>query len=182
VAASTEVAPHQDAQTRADDIRSRLESLIDNIEALPPLVMAAWENRDDRALGYEDWAAYIDAEYGTRMLKLDAATRQRWIKSLEQVGMSQRAIAVVVNVSQPTVQRALADSDGSARQMIAKANKTSPELKLWDDLRLANNKLLHVRAAIKSGTPVTNANVQKTLETTVNLIKEILNLGAQKEA
>jgi hypothetical protein len=146
--------------------------------------MQAWENRDDLALGHQDWAAYIQAEYGTGLLKLDKAVRRQWALALKEAGLSTREIAPVINASQATASRDARESNDSPRaspREIADA-ATSPEEKLWDDLRAVNNKLERVLEAIKGGTPVTSATVQDCLQITVGLVKEILNIGAEAEA
>ena len=95
------------ARRRAGEIRARLESLTENLEQIPAMVQAAYEQQDWQALGYESWTDYVHAEYGTQILRLSAAVRREWSQRLSDGGMSTRAIAPVVNASFKTVARDL---------------------------------------------------------------------------
>jgi hypothetical protein len=61
------VALRDDAQARADDIRTRLDSLTANINEIPVLIEAAYHAGDWRALGYPDWPAYVHGEWARRL-------------------------------------------------------------------------------------------------------------------
>src|SRR5437016_318820 len=98
------------AQTRAENIRTRLDSLTANINEIPVLIQEAYQAGDWQALGYPDWPAYVHEEYGTHIIKLDKAVRRKWARDLKAVGMSTREIAPVTNVSKATAARDAAAS------------------------------------------------------------------------
>jgi hypothetical protein len=95
------------AQLRAEDIRSRVETIADNFEALPVLIAEAFNDGDWQALGYESWETYVKAEFHTGIIRVNKAIRKAWVKELTAGGMTTREIAPVVNVDQSTVVRDL---------------------------------------------------------------------------
>lgn len=91
------------ARARASRIRQGIHNYLETLAE----ISAAYEARDWTTLGYEDWASYVDEEFGADRLRLPAEHRQKAIQELRLAGMSQRAIATVIGVSQKTVDRAL---------------------------------------------------------------------------
>lgn len=100
----TDNSTARDARSRA----SRIREGIHNYLATLALIAEAWEKGDWRALGYSNWESYVDAEYGADRLRLPIEHRQKAVEELRLLGMSQRAIAATVGVSQEQVRRDLA--------------------------------------------------------------------------
>lgn len=59
------------------------------------------------SLGYESWDAYTSTEFGATRLKLPREERQESVASLRESGLSIRAIASGLGISDQTVQRDL---------------------------------------------------------------------------
>lgn len=100
----------QVARARADRIRAGIHQYLETLAE----IALAWERRDWQVLGYPDWQAYVDGEFGADRLRLPAEHRHRAVAELRLSGMSQRAIGTVLGVDQATVQRDLARGDASA--------------------------------------------------------------------
>ena len=99
------------ARERADAIRGRIDDLAD----VPRLIATAYQAEDWRTLGYESWEDYVSEEFGTSLIKLNAAMRKQWTRTLKDAGMSTREIAPVTNVSQATVSRDSNESPKTAK-------------------------------------------------------------------
>lgn len=106
----TERSTEDAARARAERIRAGIHNYLETLAE----IALAWERRDWQVLGYADWPAYVDGEFGADRLRLPAEHRQRAVAELRLAGMSQRAIATAVGVDQATVQRDLARGDASA--------------------------------------------------------------------
>jgi hypothetical protein len=104
------------ANARANTIRQGLKDLHGTLTRLMEAAAEAWAERDWEALGYGSWQAYVDGEFTTK-LRLTADQRRQMVNYLHgDAAMSERAIAVLLGVSQPTVHRdaiTAADSDES---------------------------------------------------------------------
>src|SRR5215468_4478117 len=109
------VALRDDAQTRAENIRTRLESLTANFNEIPVLIEEAYRAKDWEALGYPDWPSYVHGQYDMHMIKLDKAVRRKWARDLKAVGLTTREIAPVTNVSKATAARDATASDEAAQ-------------------------------------------------------------------
>jgi hypothetical protein len=92
----------------ADEICTRLESIADNLEAIPALVVKAYQDGDWETLGYEDWETYVQRVYKTNLIRIDKATRKVWSRELTAAGMSSYEIAPVTGANHKTVQRDVA--------------------------------------------------------------------------
>lgn len=77
-------------------------------------IIAAYQDRDWSALGYESWDAYLDGEFSDQRLRLSREDRQETVAVFREAGMSTRAIASAVGVNQGTVVRDLASGDADA--------------------------------------------------------------------
>ncbi len=95
----------KEAKERAKQIKSKLGSIAEHIEAIPPLVAKAYEAQDWRLLRYNDWEAYVHGEYETHLLRINRAVRKDWTQQFKQIGMSTREIKAVTNVGVATVHR-----------------------------------------------------------------------------
>ena len=93
------------AERRAERIRLRLDTIADNYAAVMPMIRESIEKRDDVALGYASVGAYVADRFGGSLQRLGVEVRRAVVAELEAAGMSTRAIARVVGVSDMTVRR-----------------------------------------------------------------------------
>lgn len=93
------------AERRAERIRLRLDAIADNYQAVLPMIREAIEKRDDLALGYRSPGEYVADRFGGALSNLGIEVRREVVRELTQAGMSTRAIAPVVGVSDVTVLR-----------------------------------------------------------------------------
>lgn len=85
----------------SDEARSLTDRIKAGVAELLPLVKEAFERRADRALGYESWGAYCDAEL--RGLRIPIQERREAVAELRAAGMDQRAIGSALGVDHKTV-------------------------------------------------------------------------------
>lgn len=81
------------ARQRAEDIKSRLDSMAEDMAVMGQLLVEAYQDHDDKELGYSNWADYCHAEFGTHLLKLKAEVRRVIANDLRAVGATTREIA-----------------------------------------------------------------------------------------
>ncbi len=91
------------AERRAERIVLRLDAIAENYARVLPMIREAIAKRDDIALGYRSPGEYVADRFGQSLAGLGIETRRAVVHELSQAGMSTRAIAPVVGVSQPTV-------------------------------------------------------------------------------
>lgn len=91
------------AERRAERIRLRLDTIADNYAAVLPMIREAMEARDDLALGYRSATEYVADRFGGALTQLGVDVRREVVRELTQAGMSTRAIARVIDVSNKTV-------------------------------------------------------------------------------
>lgn len=99
----TELATQELARARAARIRAGIQTYLHTLAD----VSAAYAQRDWVALGYADWQAYVDGEYGAERLRLSPEHRAKAVAELRLAGMSQRAIGTALGVDAATVNRDL---------------------------------------------------------------------------
>ena len=102
---STEVAPiatEHEARRITERIRAALDRLSTAWGDLVERVTEAHERRVDEALGYDSWESYAKAEL-TPSSEIATELRREIVAKLSEAGMSTRAIAPVVGVSQQLV-------------------------------------------------------------------------------
>ena len=99
-----------DAYKRAAEIRRGIDAWTDVLS----LIIEAYKEKDWETLGYSGWTEYVNGEFETNLLKLNAKVRKEWAPQLKAAGMSTREIAPVMNVDQSTVVRDAKSSDGPA--------------------------------------------------------------------
>ncbi|WFF07229.1 helix-turn-helix domain-containing protein [Micromonospora sp. WMMD1076] len=112
----TERSTEPAARERAERIRGGIHNYLETLAE----IALAWERRDWQVLGYADWQAYVDGEFGAERLRLPVEHRQRAVAELRLAGMAQRAIGAVLGVDQSTVQRDLARGDASASPAVVR--------------------------------------------------------------
>lgn len=93
------------AERRAERIRLRLDTIADNYATVLPMIREAIEARDFEALGYVSVSAYVEDRFGGALTKLGIDVRREVVRELTAAGMSSRAIAPVVGVSQGQVSK-----------------------------------------------------------------------------
>lgn len=94
-------------ELNAADARDLLDSIKVNLEDTRALVEQLYSGRGWLALGYESWAALVNAEIMGSMPRLDRAGRRELVGQLADTGMSTRAVGAVVGAGQGTVRRDL---------------------------------------------------------------------------
>jgi hypothetical protein len=99
-----ELTPEQ-ARELTDRIRAGVTNLL-------PVIKEAFERRADRALGYESWHAYCDAELDG--IRLPIERRRAHVAELRGQGMSTRAIGAALGVSEGTVRNDLSTAQDYA--------------------------------------------------------------------
>lgn len=90
----------EEARNLTDEIKLDAEALWDKLAR-------AYTERAWAALSYESWDAYCAAEFESLRLRLPREERQDIVCSLREAGLSIRAIASGVGISDQTVQRDL---------------------------------------------------------------------------
>jgi hypothetical protein len=105
MADSVEVAAlDADAARRLTErIRVTAGTVAESVKQLRSLVQEAKDGRAHEALGYESWTAYLVDVFGDEPLRLARDVRQELVAELAAQGMSTRAIAPIVGVTQETV-------------------------------------------------------------------------------
>lgn len=92
-----------EAERITEGIRIALDRTARGMADLAERVSEAYQRRADLALGYESWAEYATAEFGEQTQSLAAPIRRELVGYLSAEGMSTRAIAPAVGVSQRQV-------------------------------------------------------------------------------
>ena len=96
---------HAEAERITERIRLTVDTTARNLSKLAELVSEAYERRADLAMGYGSWAEYSKAEFGDETQKLVPEFRRQLVGMLSAEGMSTRAIAPAVGVSEATAWR-----------------------------------------------------------------------------
>jgi len=91
------------AERRAERITMRLDAIAENYARVLPMIREAIEKRDDIALGYRSPGDYVSDRFGNALSNLGMDVRRAVVKELTDAGLSTRAIAPVVGVSNFTV-------------------------------------------------------------------------------
>lgn len=95
-----------------DEARDLTERIKAGVVELLPLIKEAFERRADKALGYESWGAYCDAEL--RGLRVPVEDRREPVAELRNAGMSTRAIGSALGIDARTVRRDLESGGADA--------------------------------------------------------------------
>jgi hypothetical protein len=92
-----------EAERLTERIRLKLDTLATTYEAVMPLIREAIDGRAYVALGYANVSAYVSSRFGDALSRLGVDMRREVVRELTDAGMSTRAIAPVVGVSNYTV-------------------------------------------------------------------------------
>ncbi len=93
------------ARRLSERIRLTAHSARENLARLQVLVQEARAGQAHVALGYASWTAYLADVFGEEPLRLPRDQRQELVGYLAGEGMSTRAIAPIVGISQSAVDR-----------------------------------------------------------------------------
>lgn len=104
-----------EARIRASWIKFQLGEIADSRDNVLYLVERAKEARDDDLLGYPSWTAYVAGEFSKELAELRRDVRRDVVQALSATGMSTRAIASVVGVSNSTVHEDIKVIDSTVR-------------------------------------------------------------------
>lgn len=91
------------AERRAERITLRLDAIAENYRMVLPMIREAIEKRDDIALGYRSPGDYVSDRFGQSLAGLGVEVRRAVVGELTEAGLSTRAIAPVVGISNKTV-------------------------------------------------------------------------------
>jgi hypothetical protein len=98
-----DVLSKDEAERLSTRISLRLETISDNYVAVMPMIREAVDRQAHLALGYASPGAYISDRFGDSLSKLGVEVRREVVRELTAAGLSTRAIAPVVGVSQSTI-------------------------------------------------------------------------------
>jgi hypothetical protein len=105
----------------AEEANDLLNVIVLNLQDTGERVKRLWKGRAWIALGYPDWAALVDARIRPALPHYTRGTIAEQAAELKSLGMSTRAIAPVLGVSDMTVRRKL---DEAAATDVAPAEPT----------------------------------------------------------
>jgi hypothetical protein len=114
------VLTKEQAEQRAGRIRSSVASWVSDLSA-------AWTERDWAVLGYPDWAAYLQGEFGGQ-LQFSAEDRRLAVQLLSAQGMSQVGIAQATGADRHTVQRDQNALQGAQNAHPADSDQPAPRV------------------------------------------------------
>jgi len=147
------------AERLSERISDRLDTIAENYTKVMPLIREAINRNVHAILGYASPGAYVKDRFGDALGKLGVELRREVVRELSNAGLSTRAIAPVVGVSQKTVDRDVRDSGES---------NDSPELDAIDrDVAEAEAALRPSVANPMTGEVLDDAVVTETHTVTV---------------
>lgn len=109
-------------------IRAASDKLTDNVNALFDLLDQAAAGQIHVALGYPSWTAYT--KDAVRFTPSDKVERKELAKMMSGKGMSQRAIASTLGVSQKTIDRDLEGESSDSGEVTGTDGKTYAKTKM----------------------------------------------------
>jgi hypothetical protein len=143
---------HDDAQRLTERIRLSLDSVAQTWDRLASQVAEAYQRRADKALGYESWADYAQAEFGEKTASIAAPIRRELVSTLSAEGMSTRAIAPAVGVSRQQIVNDRRASEVSTNLTPAPAADPEPHpSKSWSDFATAVEQQVNAQPAKVTG-------------------------------
>lgn len=95
--------PEADAERITLRISLKLDTMADAYQGVLPLIRDAIEREAWRALGYNGVSAWAEARFSGALTRLGMDGRRELVRELTATGMSTRAIAPVVGVTQKTI-------------------------------------------------------------------------------
>lgn len=119
----TEALSEAEAERLSNRISLRLDTIADNYAAVMPMIREAIERRAHEVLGYRSPGEYAADRFGAALSKLGPEMRQAVVRELSDLGMSTRAIAPIVGVSDVQVHR---DRHAGATSRSTSPDPTTP--------------------------------------------------------
>lgn len=101
-----------EAERTTMKIKLLLNQIADVTDKVLDLIEKAKAGDAWQPLGYESWTAYVAAEFGAILKRLDRADRLPAVVKMRELGMSTRAIGEVVGVDPKTVRNDLNRAGG----------------------------------------------------------------------
>jgi hypothetical protein len=98
-----DVLTEAEAERLTARISRKLSVIVDNTEAVIPLIREAIERNAYAALGYASHGAYVAERFGDTLSRLTVAERRDVVRELTATGMSNRAAGAVLGVDEKTV-------------------------------------------------------------------------------
>lgn len=102
------------AQRRAERIRFHATNANEAMQSLIKLIAQAQDLEDHLTLGYASWTAYVADVFGQEPMRLAGEVRRALTPQLSDTGMSNRAIASVLGVSEGTIRNDLSGAQNYA--------------------------------------------------------------------
>lgn len=103
----------EQAKRITEQIKLLAGAVADGIDRLVVRIREAQESRVHEVLGYRSWTEYVSVEFAGLLPRLDREPRRELVTTLADSGMSTRAIAPIVGVSQRTAARDMSGSSES---------------------------------------------------------------------
>jgi hypothetical protein len=117
-----DVLTEAEAERLTTRISLKLGVIVDNTEAVMPLIREAIERNAYAALGYASHGAYVAERFGDTLTRLEVAQRRDVVRELTAAGMSNRAAGAVLGVNEKTVRNDLrAGAESSAPDLPVKS-------------------------------------------------------------
>jgi hypothetical protein len=102
-----DVLTEAEAERLTARISRKLSLIVDNTEAVMPLIREAIGRNAYAALGYASHGAYVAERFGDTLSRLKVAQRRDVVRELTATGMSNRAAGAVLGVHEKTVRNDL---------------------------------------------------------------------------
>lgn len=106
---------HDSTPAEARERADRLRAGIVRYAEMRQDIADAFACRDWIALGYDHWYAYVEAEFGEQLARLDRGERREAVGDLRAQGMSTRQIASATGMPKSTVSDAVRQLSGSGQ-------------------------------------------------------------------
>lgn len=178
----------QNARRLTERIRIAAVNYSEAKEKLMTLVKQAKEHAVHLTLGYSSWTAYLSEVLGEEPMQLARGERQEMVQMLSAEGMSTRAIAPIVGISQPQVVADMRSGDQSlitsapvqgldGKTYTRTAPQSEPERKPSRDVEIVNDIRLYLRHIATSPdiaglTTAGKQHIIDALNNTINHLKE----------
>lgn len=94
---------HITRELNENEARELSAKIYGHLDIAWDLVTKAYYGRADKALGYASWDDYCQGEFEGAWIRLPRDKRRGVVATLQEAGLSQRAIASAVGMSQPTI-------------------------------------------------------------------------------
>jgi len=94
-----------EARSLTGQIRSIGEAIADRVDLLVDKIRQARDGQAHTALAYKSWPDYVQTEFADVLPRLDREPRRELVAALTETGMSSRAIAPVVRITDRQVRR-----------------------------------------------------------------------------